>query len=269
MTAERLAVYARAWNVDVEGALETPTSIIAYGRRAHEGVVIKLVKMPGDEWNAGEVLAAFQGRGIVRVYEHAPGAMMLERLTPGDSLVSLSLNGRDDEATAVIADIIAAMSPLAPPAGVPTIDDLGLAFSRPHTLNADLVAQAADVYGRLAQTQTGARLLHGDLHHSNVLFDTHRGWTAIDPKGVVGELEFEIGAALRNPIERPDLWFKPEIIDRRIRIFAERLRLDARRILEWAFAQAVLSAIWEIEDGFVGAEPRSLALAHATRPLLG
>jgi streptomycin 6-kinase len=25
--------------------------------------------------------------------------------------------------------------------------------------------------------------------------------------------------------------------------------LDRKRILEWAFAQAVLSAIWEVEDG--------------------
>lgn len=268
MTTQRLAEYARAWSVDVDETLETPTSLIAYGRRAKESVVIKLVKVPGDEWNGGDVLRAFDGRGVVRVYEHAPGAMLLERLTPGDSLVSLSLDGRDDEAAAVLADVIAAMSSSTPPAGVPTIGDWGLALERPHTLNADLVREAAGLYASLVESQSHTRLLHGDLHHSNVLFDARRGWTAIDPKGVVGETAFEIGAALRNPIERADLWFRPETIERRIQIFAERLQLDARRILQWAFAQAVLSAIWEIEDGLVGAEPRSLALAYATRPLL-
>lgn len=268
MTTERLAEYARARSVHVDDTVETPTSIVAYGRRDDEAVVIKLVKLPGDEWNGGAVLHAFDGGRIVRVYDHAPGAMLLERLTPGDSLVSLSLDGRDDEATAVLADVIAAMSPHAAPPGVPTIEDWGLAFARPHTLRVDLVAEAASVYERLAKSQTQTRLLHGDLHHANVLFDARRGWTAIDPKGVVGEMAFDIGAALRNPIERPDLYANPAIIERRIHIFAERLQLDPRRILQWAFAQAVLSAIWEIEDGFLGAEPRSLALAYATRLLL-
>jgi streptomycin 6-kinase len=268
MTNERLADCAQAWSIDIDETCETPTSIVAYGRRGEQFAVIKLVKVPGDEWNGGDVLCAFDGRGIVRVLEHAPGAMLLERLTPGDSLVSLSLDGRDDEATTVLADVIGAMSPHAAPAGVPTVADWALAFARPHTLNADLVAEAADLYAQLVQSQTVTRLLHGDLHHANVLFDTRRGWTAIDPKGVVGEIAFEIGAALRNPIERPDLYANPEIIERRIQLFAERLHLDPRRILQWAFAQAVLSAIWEIEDGFVGTEPRSLALAYATRALL-
>ncbi len=51
-------------------------------------------------------------------------------------------------------------------------------------------------------------LLHGDLHHYNLL--QHQDtWLAIDPKGVVGEREFEIGAFLRNPVcvvEDPMEW---------------------------------------------------------------
>ena len=39
-----------------------------------------------------------------------------------------------------------------------------------------------------------------DLQHYNVLFDSDRGWLAIDPKGVIGEVEYEIGASLRNPV---------------------------------------------------------------------
>jgi streptomycin 6-kinase len=40
-----------------------------------------------------------------------------------------------------------------------------------------------------------------DLHHYNVLSDSGRGWLAIDPKGLVGEVEYEVGAAIRNPID--------------------------------------------------------------------
>ncbi|WP_373298360.1 aminoglycoside phosphotransferase family protein [Paludibacterium paludis] len=38
----------------------------------------------------------------------------------------------------------------------------------------------------LGHFQRCHRLLHGDLHHDNVLFDSSHGWLAIDPKGVIG-----------------------------------------------------------------------------------
>jgi streptomycin 6-kinase len=45
------------------------------------------------------------------------------------------------------------------------------------------------------------------LHHYNVLFDIESAvWVAIDPKGVVGELEYEVGAIIRNPVENPGLY---------------------------------------------------------------
>jgi len=112
-------------------------------------------------------------------------------------------------------------------------------------------------------------LLHGDLHHDNVLFDDALGWRAIDPKGVLGEVEFEIGAALRNPQELPGVIGNLSVFRRRVDIFSSRLRLDSGRVLAWAFAQAVLSAIWKCEDGErVGADDPSLLLAETILPLL-
>jgi hypothetical protein len=45
-------------------------------------------------------------------------------------------------------------------------------------------------------------LLHGDLHHWNILSSEREGWLAIDPKGLAGEAECETGAFLRNPLFR-------------------------------------------------------------------
>lgn len=59
---------------------------------------------------------------------------------------------------------------------------------------------------KLAASQDETTLLHGDLHHYNVLSDVRRGWLAIDPKGVIGEVEYEAGAIFRNPNEMPDLF---------------------------------------------------------------
>jgi Aminoglycoside/hydroxyurea antibiotic resistance kinase len=41
--------------------------------------------------------------------------------------------------------------------------------------------------GGLAATQRDVAVLHGDMHHENVLKFSSRGWPAIDPKGLVGE----------------------------------------------------------------------------------
>jgi streptomycin 6-kinase len=100
-------------------------------------------------------------------------------------------------------------------------------------------------------------LLHGDLQHYNVLFDNDHGWVAIDPKGVVGELEYEVGAILRNPVDLPEYYTTPAIINRRLRTLTDLLNLNHSRALNWSFAQAVLSAIWQVEDG----ERPSLLLA--------
>ena len=272
--AQRLDDRARAWRVVVEDTFETATSLIAYGRRDNDPVVLTLVKRAGDEWHAGDVLHAFEGRGVVRVHEFVGGAMLLERLRPGHSLVDLSLSDRDEESTTVLAAVIGAMSPDASMRTAPTAREWRDGFRR-YTASGDarlppeLVFEAAVSYDELVDSQTRPRLLHGDLQHSNVLFDDRRGWTAIDPKGVVGELEFEIGAALRNPIERPDVFAAPAVIERRVNHFATMLDLDVDRVLRWAFAQAVLSAIWDIEDGSIEpATPVSVRLAEAIRSML-
>ncbi len=38
----------------------------------------------------------------------------------------------------------------------------------------------------------------GDLHHENILAAERAPWLAIDPKGVIGEPAYEMGALLRN-----------------------------------------------------------------------
>jgi len=111
--------------------------------------------------------------------------------------------------------------------------------------------------------------LHGDLQHYNILFDIEQGWTAIDPKGVVGEVEYEIGASLRNPYEKPELFASGEAVRRRLNSYARLLKLDSKRVLEWALTQAVLSAIWTVEDGFAldGSYP-TIRLADTIRTML-
>lgn len=258
----------RAWGVAIERTAATQTSLLVYGKRGNAPVVLKVVKEPGDEWRCGEIAARFGGRGVVRVYEHMAGAALFERLDPGEPLVKLTLEGRDDEATDILALLLGRMAPGDPPDGCATVEQWGEGFAR-YAAAGDarippaLLEPARRIFADLSRTQREPALLHGDLHHYNVLSDRARGWCAIDPKGVVGELEYELGAALRNPRDKPDLFASLDIVERRLDHFGLVLGIDTSRARGWAFSQAVLSAIWSIEDGHAAEADAALALARA------
>lgn len=264
---ERVLHCVRAWGVEIERTAATETSLFVYGKRGGAPVVLKVVKEPGDEWRCGEIAAKFGGRGVVHVYEHVPGAALFERLDPGEPLAKLALDGRDDEATDVLAMLLGRMAPGDPPDNCATVEQWGEAFAR-YAATGDerippaLLEPARRIYSDLSRTQREPALLHGDLHHYNVLSDRARGWCAIDPKGVVGELEYELGAALRNPLDRPDLFARPDVVERRLDHFGLALGIDVSRARGWCFAQAVLSAIWSIEDGKGSEADAALALAR-------
>jgi streptomycin 6-kinase len=265
---DRVVTCARAWGVAIERTVATPTSLLVHGKRGGKPVVLKIVKAQGDEWRCGEIAASFAGRGVVQVYEHQPGAALFEKLDPGEPLAALTLAGRDEEATQILAAMLRRMVPGDPPNGCPTVEQWAGAFVR-HAGSGDervpvaLVEPAQRIYSELAATQRNPALLHGDLHHYNVLSDHARGWCAIDVKGVVGELEYELGAALRNPIGRPDLFATLDIVERRLEHFGVALGLDVGRARGWCFAQAVLSAIWSTEDGHDAEREAALTLARA------
>ena len=219
----------------------------------NERVFRKVHRNAGDVL-AADVLDAFGGRGVVRVLERPAEAVLLERLEPGMPLSALVKNGKDDEATRILARTILQMRAETVPDGVPTAADLGVSFARylesgDRRLPEPLVRAAWRAYSDLCDSQTRVRLLHGDLHHDNVLFDTRRGWVAIDPKGVVGEVEYELGAALRNPADRPEVFGDPRVFGLRVDGFARELAVNRERVERWAFSTAVLAAIWTIEDG--------------------
>ena len=270
----RVEALIRDWRVTVHRTCLTDRSLLVFGSRDQRPVVLKVVVTEGDEWWSGAILQAFDGRGVARVYEHAGGAVLMERVNPGDSLVEMAANGRDDEATGILAEVVANMQPCPPVIGCATVQDWAAGFDR-HADSGDvqipqsLVEEAHRVYAQLCGSQKRSALLHGDLHHDNVLFDADRGWLAIDPKGVVGEIEYELGATLRNPYDRPEIFLRPSTIKRRVELFARKLNVDSQRVLGWAFAQAVLAAIWAAEDGFpVHRDHPFISLANETRPML-
>jgi streptomycin 6-kinase len=269
---ERFAGHARAWGVTVNEIRTTETSQLGFGTRGEHPVVLKVIrKENGEEWRCGEVLHAFGGAGIIAPIAHEPGAVLLPRLTPGDDLVALCSNGADNEANEIIASLLHRMfSASAHLPGIRRVDRMQPEFGQFRDgaegfLPVSYVDRAEELFAELCATQRNVRLLHGDLHHYNVLFDQDAGWVAIDPWGVIGEKEFEVAASLRNPIDAPGLLSDPNVMERRLKTLEAALDIDVDRALKWAFATAVLAILWPCEPG-IGLEVR-MPFALAARSM--
>ncbi|MBA3533186.1 MAG: phosphotransferase [Ardenticatenales bacterium] len=222
-------------------------------------VVLKLGVPHLDFWREMEVLRLYDGRGMVRLLDSDPelGAMLLERLQPGTPLAHLVAED-DERATTIAAEVMQALWRPAPAgASLPTVVDwaAGMGKLRRHfdggtgPLPTPLVEQAERLFAELLSSQAEPVMLHGDLHHENILAAQREPWLALDPKGILGEPAYEVGALLRNP--RPQLLAMSDLrrlFARRVDQLAEALGVERERIVGWGMAQAVLSAWWSIED---------------------
>lgn len=256
--SELLAEYERRWSLTLGPPFE-PLSYhyVAPGVRADGRAVVLKVGVPHAELGCQvAALRLSDGRGMVRLLEAEPdhGALLLERLLPGTMLTQVA----DERATEIAAGVMQPLWQPVPDAHCfPTVAEWaeGLADFRASfhggvgPLPRCLMERAGGLFAELLSSQAEPVLLHGDLHHENILL-SERGWLAIDPKGVVGEPAYETGALLRNPMPQvaswPDL---PRIQARRVDQLVDLLGFDRQRIIGWGIAQAVLSACWSVEDG--------------------
>jgi len=210
-----------------------------------------------------EALLVYAGQGSVRLLDvdRIRGALLLERLQPGASLWSIS---DDEEATRIAARVMRQLwRPVPPGHPFPTVHQwaAGLARMRQHfggatgPLPKALVDKAERLFEELLDSMEDPVLLHGDLHQANILSAERQPWLAIDPKGIVGEPAYEVGALLRNISCRQLQQPQPrQIPARRAYILAEELGFERTRLLAWGLAQAVLAAWWCIEDHAQGWE---------------
>lgn len=229
---------------------------VAPATRSDGAHAVLKVGVPDKERLAEREALPHYGDGMVRVLasDAAVGALLLERLEPGEPLSILTEAGRDADATIIAAHLMRALWRPAPTGlAVPTVNGwaagLGLLRERydggTGPLPADLVEQAERDFAELTAAEPVV-LLHGDLHHGNILSAQRAPWIAIDPKGLVGPRGYDAGNFLRSYVETlPD---PRRALDRRLEIFSAELDMDRRTLRRWAFAQAVLSAWWSIED---------------------
>lgn len=242
--AERIAACEHRWSIRVEA----PFPDRSYNWVAPAGDIVLKLGQTSDAELASEAAAlrAYAGNGAVRLVDVdlALGALLLERVRPGTNLVGLD----EERATTIAIDVMQRLhaAPLPPPVSeIPSLAAWtdGIERAAAAGFAPALIDRAARLRGELLASAPTPVLLHGDLHHYNVLAGDRETYVAIDPKGVAGDPAYEPSVFLYNPFERvPDA----RTLARRIDRFAE--VLDRERVVGWAYVQCVLSAWWTRED---------------------
>jgi streptomycin 6-kinase len=233
-------------------------NFVAYVTQVDGAAAVLKIGVPNPELMTEiEALRAYQGKPIVELLEadRQLGALLLKRVIPGTPLSKLD---DDEEATAIGAQLIGHLPAPAPTEHqFPTVARWAQAFDRLRVrfdgktgpLPARMVEKAERLFEELEASSPVRRLLHGDLHHDNILCNGKESWVAIDPKGVIGDPAYEAARFQHNPIPgflgMDDL---EEAVKRRVEIIASILQEDRSRLLAWAFFDAMLSTCWCIEE---------------------
>ena len=235
------------WSLVADGpAIHTAYSDLLPVVRDGAPAMLKIARTR-EEQRGASLMIWYAADGAVRVLESDGPALLLERASGAVSLADMSARGFDDEAARILCATVGrlhAPRPGAIPADLVPLDRWFRALtSRPDPL----LARAAGTARALLAEPQDVVVLHGDIHHGNVLDGAERGWLAIDPKGLYGERTFDYANIFCNPDRATAT--APGRLARRIDLVSEAARLDRARLLKWVVAYAGLSAAWCLEDG--------------------
>ncbi len=230
--------------------------------------VLKVSRFVDETRNEIAALRLWDGNGAARLLDADTevGALVIERVDPGGMLVEVATVD-DDTATVIAAGVLGLLWRPAPErhdlrsldSWCDAFDRNREALSRGNSGFPSALFQRADAlrHDLLTSTET-PMVLHGDMHHFNVLRAQRAPWLAIDPKGLVGDRCFDVCQFFRNPHDVPRF-----VNSRRLDIFCSELGLNRARTKDWCFVHAMLDACWDFEDG--NSWQRAVAYAEETR----
>ena len=239
---------------DMEVSHELSINLIIFARsRLYGDVVLKMNTPHPERFTEIRTIQLFAGRGMCRCWaaDTAGGVLLLERLRPGSQLKQLPDKDRQlDLATDLISSL---------PLPAANLDLHGL----PHYstwLNQgerlvsgtgvpaglqDLAHQAREVYSEITDRHYPQCLLHGDLHHENILQSTGDRWAVIDPQGVVGSACLESARFIQNHVvQNPAAEIDTGELEKCISCFAAGMQVPPLVIAQSLFVLHVLSTCW-------------------------
>lgn len=239
---------------------EIKVNYIAYVEMGHGAEAVLKVGVPHGDFSAElEALAIYEGRGINRLIDcdKTLNAMLLERLRPGEMLDSVE-NMR--EQSEIAARILCDLHAIPPPAHhtLPHFMDwMHGAFADARTCQDPArargyiaqIPRVESMMGILTAPDEPQILLHGDLHHWNILSDADRGWMAIDPKGVIGASCLDVGRFINNAMGFGETaGEKRKILLEAVAVFSAVLGENEERVFAGAFCDKIMGSSWGLKQ---------------------
>jgi len=196
------------------------------------------------------MLKDFNGNGLCKVYESDidNGILLIERIIPGTQLrdepnQNIRLNEfcllfqRLHKPLPDISKYLTYMD------WVSNITAFMKTRSDYITLR-DKMIKAEDICRYLWEKYTDRLLLHGDLHHDNVLLGKD-GYCSIDPKGVVGDAVFDIPRFILNE----DDWDNEANFNYIVNTISTKLNILEHDIRALFYVELCMAKCWGVEDG--------------------
>lgn len=250
---QRVETYLQKWELTSEGPVDNLSYNFVLKVRDSNGtpLILKLGVPNFDTRNEMVTLKAYNGEGCAQLLKSDPenGVMLLERIVPGTML-----SAERDEMV-VIENFIkvwqAIRRPVPGGTSTPSLIHWFDGLTRYRNsgggpISLEHVQLAEEYFQQVLNTSEGPQLLHGDLHHENILYSKQMGWMAIDPKGVAGDPYFDVVSFLINQLEsKAD---PKSTLKLRVDTISEQMGLDRQRLLKAAIALGTLYACWGVED---------------------
>ncbi|MGG3796028.1 aminoglycoside phosphotransferase family protein [Pseudomonas paraversuta] len=240
--------YLKRWDLTIDGdAFVSLNGNLLPVRQRGIPAILKISHVAEEQ--AGSLLMAWwDGEGAAPVLAHDGEALLMERALGSASLMQMVSCGRDDEATRILCGVAAHLhTPRAKP--IPALVPLAQWFEALWSgaaRHGGILEHCAKTARELLAAPRDVTVLHGDIHHDNVLDFGPSGWLAIDPKGLYGERGFDYANIFCNPDGESAL--APGCFARRIEVVANASGIDRRRLLQWVLAWTGLSVTWMLED---------------------
>lgn len=249
---EILSYYLQSWDlIPDEKPFYTHASLIQH---VLYGGIKATLKIPfsDEEKTGGRLMSLWDGLGAAKVFCYDDTAILMERITGRLSLKAMATGGQDTAATEILCDVVELLH-LDRKETFPGLIPLNVWFR-------DLFSSAeryggvfrkpAGIASSLIGNQRNMTILHGDIHHDNVLYSSERGWLAIDPKGLLGENTFDYVNILCNPDKETAL--ADGRLMKQIDIISKKTGIEPSHLLKWTVAWAGLSAVWFLNDNLDG-----------------
>lgn len=231
-------------------------NLVCFAKSAEYGEVVLKIGSPNAEiFTEMTALSLYAGRHICRCYavDKDLRALLLERIIPGQNLTAVAdLRAQLDIAANLISHI---PIPLTEDHGLPTYTHwVQKAFTRAREEGKvgremlSLIDAAEELFAELEMESRPQMLLHGDLHHWNILMDEKGVWKAIDPHGVVGMACMEAARFMNNHIDMVVDAEKLPHLDEMVSVFSAVFHEPKRVLAICLYVLFVLSTCWTYEE---------------------